>query len=685
MNKIKLKLNWMDSLKEKLSTFKVPAIVTFIILGVASTVWFLVRVIPKPSRAGYPCMRVAAPIMSGFVIYLITLSGSVLLFKRAYSKLKQARYKSAVIAIISCLVLVIVYSVNDTRKIFANTVDIEPVTTITWDTILPDGHNNPMGIGQGIFPGRVAWAWSPNATNANCTQAITDALFMPKNNNQDTINSMADKTIRTIGGQSTVSASWDAIFKYFNKRKTGTATGYQTGQTIFIKINNGQAGWATNWNDLSEAGETSAMTGDTGIAIGETDPSVVLAFVRQLVDSCNVPQSNIYIGEPMTHVFKSMYDLINANYPNVIILDKGDDPNISQASVIALGRTITAGWTTNSAITYSDKGKVMPDAGTDEIMLEMYNANYLINIAALKAHARAGVTFCAKLHFGSHGYHGSTYGYGSYDLHAGLILTGDNDDFTYPSNVRGNYHMYRVLTDLMMHPKLGRNTVLFIVDGLWGAIESTDMPVKWKTFGNEWPNSLFVSQDEVAVESVCLDFMRAEAAVNTLFNYRPFFPAVDDYLHQAADSANWPAGIKYDPGKTGTYISSLGVHEHWNNPTAKQYSKNLGTGNGIELVKVNGAPLTATSIKYFDLVSSFSLNPNPAKNVSALTYQLQTNTNVSIYLVSMDGKIAQHVKNAQLPAGSYTDNINVENLKSGMYICVLKTGDGIKTTKLEVR
>jgi hypothetical protein len=32
----------------------------------------------------------------------------------------------------------------------------------------------------------------------------------------------------------------------------------------------------------------------------------------------------------------------------------------------------------------------------------------------------------------------------------------------------------------------------------------------------------------------------------------------------------------------------LGVHEHWNNPQDKQYSRNLGTGDGIELIKVKG-------------------------------------------------------------------------------------------------
>jgi uncharacterized membrane protein YuzA (DUF378 family) len=37
--------------------------IVFIVLGISSTIWFLVRVIPKPQRATYPCMRAAAPIM----------------------------------------------------------------------------------------------------------------------------------------------------------------------------------------------------------------------------------------------------------------------------------------------------------------------------------------------------------------------------------------------------------------------------------------------------------------------------------------------------------------------------------------------------------------------------------------------------------------------------------------------
>ena len=55
-----------------------PLWLLFPVLGIASLLWFLVRVVPKPSRAAYPCMRVAAPIASTFVVWLFGLGTSLL-------------------------------------------------------------------------------------------------------------------------------------------------------------------------------------------------------------------------------------------------------------------------------------------------------------------------------------------------------------------------------------------------------------------------------------------------------------------------------------------------------------------------------------------------------------------------------------------------------------------------------
>ncbi|MBG0858697.1 MAG: hypothetical protein IQL11_04280 [Bacteroidales bacterium] len=106
-------------------------------------------------------------------------------------------------------------------------------------------------------------------------------------------------------------------------------------------------------------------------------------------------------------------------------------------------------------------------------------------------------------------------------------------------------------------------------------------------FNNHWSSSLLLSLDPVAIESVAFDFLRTEFT-NPEHTF-PYIsdPGVDDYLHQTANSGNWPKGIVYAPNGDGVAIpKSLGVHEHWNNPVDKQYSRNLGTGEGIELVKI---------------------------------------------------------------------------------------------------
>lgn len=628
--------------------------IAFIVMGIGSTIWFLMRVLPKPSRAGYPCMRAAAPIMSGFVMYLLALGGGALLFKRAFRKMKEAKYLAAAVAFLGFILVVAAFNFKDAQNSYA-------VATLVYGD-LPDGPNNPMGVGQGVFPGRVVWEWNTSATNENCANtSLSNCFFQAKNNNQDTINAMANNTIKKLSGKTTVKEGWDAIFKNFNQKKLGSEEGYFPGQTIFIKVNNGQAGWAINNSTLA--------VDKTTIPMAETTPATVLAFVTQLVDSVGVPQSNIFIGEPMTHLFDHLYDPIHAKYPNVKFLDKDNKSS--------LGRTRISGWYSD-AIVYSDQGTEMPNASTDALCNEMMDADYMINIAALKAHARGGVTLCAKLHFGSHGSHNGDWG--SFHLHDGLIATVDNDVLN--QGVRGDYGMYRVLVDLIGHEKLGRNTVLFVVDGLWGGVEATDKGVKWKSkpFNNDWPNSLFVSQDQVALESVCIDFLRAEAKVNTAFKNRPFFPAVDDYLHQAADKANWAQGITYDPEGDGIEMpASLGVHEHWNNATDMQYTRNLGTGDGIELISYKSV---ITSIRPVEKIADIKFYPNPF--TQSIQIEAKENQPLNLNIYNTSGQLVFNSVMTKSFKWNATSG-NGSKLPGGIYLMKLndsKTGQQLMTQKV---
>jgi len=164
-------------------------------------------------------------------------------------------------------------------------------------------------------------------------------------------------------------------------------------------------------------------------------------------------------------------------------------------------------------------------------------ASYLITIPAMKAHARAGVTLAGKLHFGSNLRGSATH------LHGGLIAPNKVSDTT---TMRRGYGLYRVQVDLMGHKDLGEKSVLFLVDALWSGSEANDPPRKFSMspFNNDWTSSVIVSQDQVALESVCFDFLKAEFTSTNPFGSYPQVVGADDHLLQAADSSYWPSDVR---------------------------------------------------------------------------------------------------------------------------------------------
>jgi hypothetical protein len=154
-----------------------------------------------------------------------------------------------------------------------------------------------------------------------------------------------------------------------------------------------------------------------------------------------------------------------------------------------------------------------------------------------------------------------------------------------PDAVPGMGH-YRPMVDLIGSEHFDGKGLLWLVDGLYGAPWHNADTMKWQMppFNNDWPSSLFASQDAVAIDSVAYDFLWTEFNdVGTDYG-RPHMDGAEDYLHEAAEANDPCSGVFYAPDGDGNGLTSLGVHEHWNNAVDKQYSRNLGPGSGIELV-----------------------------------------------------------------------------------------------------
>ncbi len=548
-------------LRNWFSKHRVPSKVTFYLLGIASTVWFLIRVIPKPSRAGYPCMRAAAPFMSAFVVYLLSLGGITLALRKAKKHILAARYLPAAAFIFVALIGVAFAFMQGSGEARA----LSAVSTGP-----DDGPNQPMGKAIGIHPGRVVWAWDPEATDENCQ----GYYFNPKYSNQEVIGSMFSESVKKLTGESAIPEAWDALFRSFNKRKNHVKKGYLQGEKIFIKINQVMGQFLIKpeqWKegDYDILGASPKLDGPPS-GTCHTTPFVALELLRHLVNHCGIDQSDIAIGDPQNPILGHNFDAWSAEFPEVVYVDR---------LYANPGRTLIH-TTSDDLLFYSDK------KNTDKLYDIIEHADYLINLANFKPHCKAGITLTTKNHFGSHSRESANH------LHYSLIASITNG---IPTN--SGYRKYRAQVDMMGSKYLGRNTLLSIVDGLFGGGSAEVWPpVKYfmAPFNNDWCNSIFISEDQVALESVCYDFLRTEwngtnthSDINNRWESFVNVNGVDDYLHQAADRSNWPEGIIYDPDNSGDPLPCLGVHEHWNNTEEKQYSRDLGKSSGIELVSIN--------------------------------------------------------------------------------------------------
>jgi hypothetical protein len=183
-------------------------------------------------------------------------------------------------------------------------------------------------------------------------------------------------------------------------------------------------------------------------------------------------------------------------------------------------------------------------------------------------------------------------------------------------------------------------------------------------------SSVFMSQDNVAIESVCLDFIRAEAAAQMAANNlhdTTIYGAIDNYLHEASQANNPPSGTYYAPNGDSVRLQSLGVHEHWNNSTDREYSRNLGTGNGIELVKLKS---TTTSVAEAKVPTGYALAqnyPNPFNPSTTIRFDVATRSRVRLSIFNVLGQKVAELANGEMSTGSYEKVWNAR-VASGLYI-----------------
>ncbi|MBN2350813.1 MAG: DUF362 domain-containing protein [Bacteroidales bacterium] len=508
---------WIRRITRYLTEIKVPAKIVYLLISIIATLWFLFRVIPKPSRALYPCMQVAAPIMSSFFIWVLTLSGTVVAFRKAKLKFFEAKYIAAFVFLIIGLSSAFFFSARYSTTSSANELEI-------WYK-----PNIPLGVARGIFPGRVAWGHNPNVASWD---GVTGFWWEDRFNNQKETDQLLSQTLFSLTNKKQEKKAWDVLFRFYNKSRHNLNKGYKAGEKIAIKINQNNTFLHESSNEIN------------------ANPQLVLSLLSSLINEAGVPQENITVADPSRFITDNIFDKCHAVFPKVHFVDHVGGDGREKSTFVENGFIYSFDF----------------DGMTRGLATCFVEADYVINLALMKGHVTQGVTLVAKNFFG---------------------CTSIETDWRKNAHCSGfsqsqeGKRQYSVYPDFIGHKDLGEKTILYLVDGIYSNKSLDGIPnSKWALapFNNNWPNSLFASQDGVAIESVVLDFALEE------WPDAPDMMYSDFAMEEMALANNPPSGTVYDPERDGTRLKSLGVTEHWNNAKDKQYSRNLKTGEGIELV-----------------------------------------------------------------------------------------------------
>ncbi len=414
-----------------------------------------------------------------------------------------------------------------------------------------------IGQGVGVMPGRVVWAWDPECYDWNGS----GYWWTSTNFDLDRIAVMMESSIAALADKSTAKEGWDAIFRDHNARERGLGNqGYVKGEKIAIKVNmNGTQGSS---NGMVKASFSS--------------PAAIRALLLTLVNDAGVAPSDITVYDGSRLIPTYLIEMCSEGVLNGVKFAWNDSKGNND---VIMDKSVPIVWSED----FEGEQSYLPTCLTQ--------ATYLINFSTVKGHDLAGVTLTAKNHFGT-------------------IL---NSDREYPPQAAGihgfitahRYHWqegwswqqrpmntYTILTDFLANREIGGKTVLNIGEMIatartQGASVENNAKFTQAPFNGDWPCSILMSQDPVALDSVAYDFLNAEPYFDTAQDYyKGEKSTAQNYIHESALAYNPPSGTYYKDGQGEDITYSLGVHEHWNNVNEKKYGRNLGKDEGIELYQI---------------------------------------------------------------------------------------------------
>jgi hypothetical protein len=371
-------------------------------------------------------MEVIKPIRIGFLVYCAALFATAFSYAKARALLRKKQYYFAILFLGLCAVSMMAFIHSDSKPVYA-----------------------ASGTPKGIFPGRVAWVYNPEAAKWD---GATGYYWQGASNKQSEYNAAFTRGIMALSGGTNDADAWDKIFRWFNNNNGRAGTGYQSTDKIAIKINQ-------NNDSIPKAHSANNHN---------ANPQSCVAVVRSLVNA-GVPEANIYIGDPSRGVSDSIYQPLKNAFPNVHVVSYFNTNGREKFGTVANAFPTTADGLVTSMVSC------------------FYDARYIINMPLLKGHEGQTITFGAKNYYG---------------------ILGISNDWRINNPKHPNDPSN---TQFMTHQNFGRKTILWCMDAMYSNKFLSGTPTAKVTnanfpFNGKPMSSFIMSLDGVAEEAVSYDF-----------------------------------------------------------------------------------------------------------------------------------------------------------------------------------
>ncbi|MBK9455434.1 MAG: M4 family metallopeptidase [Bacteroidetes bacterium] len=87
-----------------------------------------------------------------------------------------------------------------------------------------------------------------------------------------------------------------------------------------------------------------------------------------------------------------------------------------------------------------------------------------------------------------------------------------------------------------------------------------------------------------------------------------------------------------------------------------------------------------------EVLSGFNIFPVPASSLVTIEFTIPATSNTNLFITDLSGRVvANLMENQTLPSGNQTIEFDVQNLPSGIYMAIIKTSEGMQTTKFVVQ